>query len=236
MSFGSLVGGIIGGIHNRSDELSGREEQRRNREEQLAQNEHGVSRRVADAQRAGIHPLFALNANLPTYSPSIPVQSDTSFARDIGSGIDGLRSQESDRALRDAQLKVLESEANRNNAVAQQAAMSSIGRASQNANTSQDGGTLISGSGIENRPAQITPVPKDGKFRSAWGLEMSLDPKYAMNHSQIAQDRWGEPGEWIEGAPLYVRELAAEIAARYRKRVSDWDKHNGNWDPYHNRR
>lgn len=234
MDWGSMVSGIIGGIHNRSDELSGREEQEKNRQSQEDFANTGIRKRVWDAKLAGIHPLFALNANLPTYSPSIPVQSDTSFAGDIGRGISGGET-DMDRQTRAAQLKVLESEANRNDAVAEQARMSAVGRAAQNANTSQDGGTLISGSGIEQKPVSVTPVPKDGKFRSAWGLEMSLDPKYAMNHSQIAQDRWGEPGEWIEGAPLYVRELAAEISRRYRKEINQLESY-GSWKFGHRQR
>lgn len=235
MSLGSLVSGIIGGIHNRSDVLSGREEQKFNRESQEDFQRTGIQHRVNDAKLAGIHPLFALNANLPSYSPSIPVQSDTSFARDIGQGIDNIAGQADAKRMQDAQLKVLESEANRNDAVAEQARMSAIGRGAQAANHSQDGGTLISGSGIEQKPVSVTPVPKDGKFRSAWGLEMSLDPKYAMNHSQIAQDRWGEPGEWIEGAPLYVRELAAEISRRYRKQINQSEAY-GSWKFGHRQR
>lgn len=77
---GGLIGGIINAIHNGVYDwatlLDNRNNQRRNlrnAEEQIklqrefAQN--GIQWRVADAKKAGIHPLYALGANTATYTP-----------------------------------------------------------------------------------------------------------------------------------------------------------------------
>lgn len=40
-----------------------------NRQEQRKYAQNGIQWRVADAQRAGIHPLYALGANTPSFSP-----------------------------------------------------------------------------------------------------------------------------------------------------------------------
>ncbi|MEM2002536.1 MAG: hypothetical protein QXT77_07835, partial [Candidatus Methanomethylicaceae archaeon] len=55
---GSLLGGLFGSSAKKQEVAYQRE---------FAQ--HGVRWRVADAQAAGIHPLAALGANLPSYQP-----------------------------------------------------------------------------------------------------------------------------------------------------------------------
>lgn len=62
----------------------------------------GIRWRVADAQAAGVHPLYALGANLPTYSPSpIAVGANTalgdgimSMGQDIGRAVDAQRTSD----------------------------------------------------------------------------------------------------------------------------------------------
>lgn len=56
-------------------------------QKEMAQN--GITWRVADAKQAGIHPLFALGAQLPNYSPvsTFPVEGSDRFSnigRDMG--------------------------------------------------------------------------------------------------------------------------------------------------------
>lgn len=228
MSWGSLVSGIIGGIHNRSDRLSGREQATQQSEKQDYWLSHGIRERVWDAKQAGIHPLFALGANVGGYSPGPIAVGDTSFARDIGDAVDsfgsrGARAEAADRQIEmhEAQLDVMRSEAARNDAIAQQAQASILARGAQSANVTQDG-TIITPAGVQSRPLEVTPVPKDGKFRSAWGPEIDMDPNYDMNHSQLAQDRWGEPGEWLEGLPLYLRDVARSISDEWKEKLRNY--------------
>lgn len=64
---GSLFGG--GGSGNdAADAAAIQAEQNRLNQREFA--EHAIRWRVADAKAAGIHPLYALGANLPTYSPN----------------------------------------------------------------------------------------------------------------------------------------------------------------------
>lgn len=58
----SFVGGGIQAAENRAAEA-------RQRDAQRDFAHHGIQWRVNDAVRAGLHPLYALGANVPTYSP-----------------------------------------------------------------------------------------------------------------------------------------------------------------------
>jgi len=62
MGFFDAIGGIVGGLLGKSaaDNQSGI---------QLSSLKSGIQWRVADAQKAGIHPLYALGAQIPTYQP-----------------------------------------------------------------------------------------------------------------------------------------------------------------------
>lgn len=74
----------------------------------------GIRWRVRDAQAAGIHPLYALGANLPTYSPNpIHVGADTYLGaglqeagQDIGRAVDAQRTSEERQEVRLAALSV----------------------------------------------------------------------------------------------------------------------------------
>lgn len=61
---GSIAGGLISNLFNRRQQ-----NQAENFQRELAQ--HGVSWRVQDAKNAGIHPLFALGAQIPQVNPMV---------------------------------------------------------------------------------------------------------------------------------------------------------------------
>lgn len=63
---GGVLGGFLGGSEGDGGERDFRLDQM-NLQREFAQN--GVRWRVADAQAAGIHPLFALGAQMPGYQP-----------------------------------------------------------------------------------------------------------------------------------------------------------------------
>lgn len=70
----SLVGGLI---NRRSNESAGNKNQDLSRD--FAQ--HGISWKVADAKRAGIHPLYAMGAN--TSSPGAAYVGDSSLGQSV---------------------------------------------------------------------------------------------------------------------------------------------------------
>lgn len=91
---------------------------------QRAFAQQGVQWRVNDAKAAGLHPLFALGANLSGASPSYQIGAGpdySSLGQNISRAVDAATSSEDERALKAAQLKVLESEADKNFALASSA-------------------------------------------------------------------------------------------------------------------
>jgi len=92
-AIGAAVGPLISGGLSLAGSLFSDEAQRENVERQLAfqreTQQNSIQWRVADAQKAGIHPLFALGANTPS---TFPVAMDTSIGeglRDMGQSVGG---------------------------------------------------------------------------------------------------------------------------------------------------
>lgn len=91
-SLGSAVLGVFG-------------QRQANRENRLQQEKfasEGIRMRVADAKAAGLHPLFALGANVSGYSPSAQNVFDASFGQNISRAATQFSSEE--RELRQEQL------------------------------------------------------------------------------------------------------------------------------------
>lgn len=90
---GEMAGGLIAGGLSLSGSIISDLLNRENVEEQLAfqreAQQNAIQWRVADAEKAGIHPIFALGANTPT---SFPVAMDTRIGegmRDMGQSLGG---------------------------------------------------------------------------------------------------------------------------------------------------
>lgn len=93
MSWGSVIaagGSLLGGIlsdkaaGDRHDSQMAMSERQLQMQKQFAQE--GIRWRVADAKAAGIHPLYALGASIPSYSPAtfVPGDGGGSFGRGLG--------------------------------------------------------------------------------------------------------------------------------------------------------
>lgn len=75
----SAVGGIIGGLFGRKSQKDANAE---NVAYQREFAQHGISWRVEDAKRAGLHPLFALGGSGASFTPSAqPVMDGQSISR-----------------------------------------------------------------------------------------------------------------------------------------------------------
>lgn len=107
MVWGSIipaVASLAGGLMNRSSANDANDMQREMAGQSLQLQrdmaQHGIRWRVEDAKRAGIHPIFAMGANLPSASPVsvFPSQADNSFMGEVGShlgrAIDATRTPE----------------------------------------------------------------------------------------------------------------------------------------------
>ncbi|AZL82909.1 DNA pilot protein [Apis mellifera associated microvirus 39] len=66
----SIIGGLLGSESEDNAADTQLEIARQNQQMQREFAQQGIRWRVSDAQAAGIHPLYALGAQIPTYSPS----------------------------------------------------------------------------------------------------------------------------------------------------------------------
>lgn len=149
-----IIGDMIGGV---GDYLSGKRQQesveRQNAENLAHQKEFaqsGVRWRVEDAKAAGVHPLFALGASTSGFTPN-PVIPDSGSAGPalsrIGQSIGNAASKSmtlEQKMLAKAQLRVLDSEVNKNDAEA------SASRSQAMVNLRDLGGPGFPGSGDPN--------------------------------------------------------------------------------------
>ncbi len=94
----ALAGGVLSSKSNRKANAANAANSQLDRDMQREFAQQGIRWRVEDAQAAGIHPLYAMGASLPTYSPSaISVGSTNSGAglaaagQNIGRAIDATR-------------------------------------------------------------------------------------------------------------------------------------------------
>lgn len=115
----NILGGLLGSSAtskaNKTQERIWSEQRR----DQLDSLQHGIRWRVNDAQQAGIHPLFALGANIPTYSPqSANFQSqDYSWVGKAGQNVatalmaqEAAKNNEMQRKLTQAQIDKIQAE------------------------------------------------------------------------------------------------------------------------------
>lgn len=94
--FGDVIGAGLSYMGQREATKSAEQQAELNRQMQLQFAQQGVRWRVADAQAAGIHPLYAMGASIPTYSPS-----SVAFGNElagVGEGISRM-GQSLDRAI-----------------------------------------------------------------------------------------------------------------------------------------
>lgn len=209
MSGGSgLIGGIIGAIHNRDGTLSGRESQDRDRQAQYDFAQNSIQWRVADAEAAGIHPLFALGAQTQGFSPVGPAGgADTSYASDIGAGIDSMINKDAtDRALdrqeelQDAQMNVLRSEADRNDSV-----------------TRSNDASIVSRAAAASKVNLDTRELNDSKhFSVGTGNDPLIFPK-GRSKAQEIEDYFGDAAAEVELFPTYVQQKADRIGTEYKE-------------------
>lgn len=87
---GSLAGGLgLGGSGNKTAKKLAREQMDRNEALQREFAQNGIRWKVEDAQRAGVHPLYALGASTSSFSPSsVTVGGDS--GPNLASALEGL--------------------------------------------------------------------------------------------------------------------------------------------------
>lgn len=108
------VAGSIGGTLLSAEAQRAAASKEYDRQKEFAQT--GIQWRVRDAEAAGLHPLFALGANVPTYSPGQWVDPGfRQMGQDVGAAVSRAVDQDA-RHARQLQLDVLGSQVDLNSA------------------------------------------------------------------------------------------------------------------------
>lgn len=189
-----IVGDLIGAASQRQA----------NRENRLMQERfasEGIRMRVADAKAAGLHPLFALGGNVPSYSPSAqPIFDGGSLGQNLARAATQFSAEE--RELRLAQLEAVRAGTARD--YAQAAAFASeAARARQEQNVSnpvatsfpvsvpgQDGsarfwdGVKVPGTGL-SEPAELPPLAHSPRYLNPEGPKPGFRQWYVPGLGEV---------------------------------------------------
>lgn len=201
-----FAGGLISNHNARS--MAEREYQH---QKEFAQN--GIRWKVADAKAAGIHPIYAIGANTPTYSPQAAVGTDYGLSKvgqDIGRAIEAgqtikerAEARNMQQALNDAQIENIQSQTEQHKAQTDAIRVGIINDAlfntpdfikmsafASNARLrSQQASTPIP----ESNPYNDSPIPTYGFQYDSKGRRTALIPSDAV--AQRYEDKFGI--EWL---------------------------------------
>lgn len=168
----AIAGSLIGAAATRSA----------NRDNRLMQEKfasEGIQRRVADAKAAGVHPLFALGASTPSFSPSAqPIFESQDVSRAL------MQFTPEERQMRQASLEAVKAAAAKDYALAA-AADAEAARARQEANYTAP-------------VAQAFPVTAYGSADT--GPEVSVDGGPFQNVRMASSFVQGKPHPYLTNA------------------------------------
>ena len=159
--------------------------------------ERGIQMRVADAKKAGIHPLYAMGANIP--SPTVVPQTGSGVGDALQAGAKSFQSSQriqTNKGVAAAQINSLNASAARDQALAAET-LSRIKRAQQAANANPTSSRL-------------------DDIAIAGGRRVRTDPTAIT--AEKAEERYGELGEFMGGNITAGADLAANIP----ESVYDW--------------
>lgn len=209
---------IVGGLINRDASRRATNMTRDNLNAQMQMQKDfaksGIRWRVEDARKAGIHPLYALGANTPQYTPtSATFAADTSLGnsfaaagQDIGRAINSTRtaSERETSFTRSMQNLQLEN-AGLDLEIKKTQLASAIAR-------NRDNATPPGPAGSDN----ILEWDKQGKATPLTAMGKQLGTDRGWSDGQNFEDRWGEWGGSIGG----LGTMAADLMATYRHKMT----------------
>lgn len=212
----NILGGILG---NKSKEKASRQEYARQKE--FAQS--GIQWKVSDAEKAGIHPLYALGAQTSSYAPQSAGGGDYDFlgsaGQNIGRAIDATRSNPAKAealALTAAQLQ-LEGVKLDNDLKRTQLA-SAVALARQGANP-----------GLPDASSRVSGIPGSGDFdrvmlpqQTPWlraGQSRPYPVDKRWSDAQSYEDRYGEMSDYIMGPAIFAADLLKQRQTHFDRNV-----------------
>lgn len=110
---GGLISGAFDLVGSGISAITGNKAQQREYERQKEFAQNGLRWRVEDAKAAGIHPIFAVGANTPSYSPQAAVGTDfglSQVGQDIGRAIEAGQTRRERQEMADVQKAYYEAQ------------------------------------------------------------------------------------------------------------------------------
>lgn len=193
---------IVSGMFNFGGGLLGMDQQEKNRDMQREFAQNGISWKVADANRAGIHPLYALGA--PTMSPSVSSFSPMGEAlsrtgQDVSRAMNATRSVEQ---RDDAYSKTVQDMSLTRMGLENDLLASKIQRLKVNSNPPLPTGD--SGVQAENQVVGEGEL-KDKTELVTGGKNWDTSPEWS--NAEEFENRYGDVGENLFGAMALVKDL-----------------------------
>lgn len=223
----SFLGSIIGGIGSLAGGLFGKSSQDKanaaNIQLQKDFAQKGIQWKVADARKAGVHPLAALGASTVGFSPSVVGSSAlgdavSNMGQDIGRAVDAAatrptRLEHLQTAIAEQQLRGLQLD-NDGKFIANTALASSAAR------TAMSGPPMPTATG--NGSGMPGGMPGQGDFTSVRVGNLKTVPA-PVSDAQTLSDRYGEVVEWLGGLGVLGADMWKNRAAIHQSLNSvDW--------------
>lgn len=207
MSIFSAIGGLAGALFNKhqSDKQS-------DKQERFAK--HGLQWKIADAKKAGVHPLAALGATTPQYAPTA-IGDFSQAGQSLGHALDKHMSTDERyiAALATEKAKLeneylraqIDSVRARNNQTPTPAAPSQ-----------RDDTALIAGQGDTRYVTKFTPPEETNYIRTPAGIIVT---RPGTSNAQTYEDRYGDIIQEFGGFANLISDLA-HTGGRYIERYS----------------
>lgn len=247
---GAIIGAgasLLGGLLNKSssDQANALNRENALRQEALQREfaQSGIQWKVADAKKAGVHPLYALGAQTTSYSPvSVGAVGDTS----LGSGV-ASAGQDLSRAIAATSSKSTRTEAAAAALSLERAGLENELLRSQIAKTRAQIGppmpTLVDGNPLPGQPVSFPLDNKPGERPqlAIGGVPWVTDPGTANVDDWTK--RYGEMADYVAGPMVAFRDLA-DWSNRYFKRFhrkpsqgphiteTEWWRRRGSASPF----
>lgn len=191
------IGNLIGG-------LLGKKAEKKERQMQVAFAQNGIQWKVADAEKAGVHPLFALGAPTASYSPISTGAMGNAVAnmgQDLGRAAASLKTPEQKVSAYDARLRALQLE---------RGTLENTLLRNQIINEQRVAGQPPTRPG--NPTAALIPGQGDSRRLEVGGLRVT--PKPTDSQAQDWENEYGEIADLI-GAGRLISDVNKPLAEKW---------------------
>lgn len=228
MALGALIGAgasLLGGFMQ-----SKQADKQAELQKQFAQS--GIQWKVRDAEKAGIHPLYALGAQTTSYQPTqVGDLGIAEAGQNIGRAIDATRSNPAKvnaLSLTASQIQLEGLKLDNELKKAQLASAVALAHQTQHApglpGPFTQSAIVGQGNTEQTDPSRLPLMHSARQPQYTTNLKVGgydVMPSPNWSDAQTFQDRYGEPGEWAASVPIAVADWFHNVSPLYRKQILD---------------